>query len=141
MLISICYRTYSWCLSVYGLLIFKECVTWPRYEGWIFFSRKTQRIMYHSKENFMLINIRNRIYSWYLSFLVLLTFKELATWPWCKGRFCFSCKTYRIWYHWKENLMLIYNCSRTNRVVVFFECTKLPFYSVMSLTLIISSIV
>ena len=114
MLINLCYKTHSWFLSVFGLLNFKECITWPWYKGRICFSHKTYRIMYHWKENFMLINICNRIYSWFLSILGLLNFKELATWPWCTGWICFSCKTYRIWYHWKENFMLIDNCNRTH---------------------------
>ena len=99
-----CYKTYSLFLSVFGLLAFKEYITWPWYKGWFCFFCETYGIMYHSKENFMLINICKRIYSWYLSFLVLLTFKEFATWPWCKRWFCFSRKIYRIWYHWKEYL-------------------------------------
>ena len=31
-------KTYGCFLLVFGLLIFKECMTWPRYKGWIFFS-------------------------------------------------------------------------------------------------------
>ena len=80
-------------LSIFGLLTFKECITWPRYKGWICFSRKTYRIMYHWKDNVMLINICNRIYSWFLSILRLLTFKEWDTWPWCKGEFVSLAKT------------------------------------------------
>ena len=113
-LVNFCHGTYSWFLSVFGLLTFKECITWPRCKRWICFSsRKTYRIMYHWKENFMLTNICSRIYSWILSILGLLSFKEWVTWPWCKGWICFSCKIFRIWYHWKENFMLINNCSRT----------------------------
>ena len=84
-------------------------------------------IMPFCKENFMLNNICNRIYSWFLSsifaieciadfcpFLGLLTFKEWVTWPWFKRWVCFSCKTYRTWHHWKENFILINNCNRTH---------------------------
>ena len=113
-LVNFCHGTYGWFLSVFGVLTFKECITWPRCKRWICFSsRKTYRIMYHWKENFMLTNICSRIYSWILSILGLLSFKEWVTWPWCKGWICFSCKIFRIWYHWKENFMLINNCSRT----------------------------
>ena len=84
MLINICYRTYSWFLSVYGLLTFKECVTGPWYKGCICFSHKTHRIRYNEKENFMLINIGIRTHNLY--------FKEWVTWPWCKGEFASHAK-------------------------------------------------
>ena len=92
MLINIFCRTYNWFLFAFGLLSFKECVTWPWYKGRIFFSHKTYRIMYHWKENVMLINISNRTYSWFLSVFDLLTFKEWVTWPWCKGKPVFLAK-------------------------------------------------
>ena len=68
MLVNYCHWTYSWFLSVFWLLSFKECITWLLSKGWIRFSRKTYRIMCHSKENFMPINICKGIYNWFLSF-------------------------------------------------------------------------
>ena len=35
---SIFAKTYGCFLFVFGLLIFKECITWPRYKGWTCFS-------------------------------------------------------------------------------------------------------
>ena len=40
MLISICYITYSWFLSVFGLMTFKKWITWPWCEGEFAFSVK-----------------------------------------------------------------------------------------------------
>ena len=48
MQINFCYKTYSWFLFIFGLLAFKECITWSWYKGGICFSRKTYRTMYHS---------------------------------------------------------------------------------------------
>ena len=64
-LISICYKTIGWFLSVFGLLIFKEFVTWPWYKGWIYISHKAYCIWYHWKDSFMLINVYNRTHSWF----------------------------------------------------------------------------
>ena len=79
-------------MSVLGLLTFNVCVTWPWYNGWICLSRKTCCIVYHWKENLMLINICNRTCSWFLAVLRLLIFKEFVTWQWCKDECVFYAK-------------------------------------------------
>ena len=48
MQINFCYKTYSWFLFIFGLLAFKECITWSWYKGGICFSRKIYRTMYYS---------------------------------------------------------------------------------------------
>ena len=60
MQINIFHKTFSWFLSVFGLLTFKKFITWPWYKGWICFSHKSYRVMYYWKVNFMLINACNR---------------------------------------------------------------------------------
>ena len=103
--INVFYRTYTWLLSNFGLLISKECITLLLCNGWICFSCKTYCIMYHWKDNFMLINICNRTYSWFLSVFGLLTLKEWVTWPWCKRWICFTHKIYGIWCRSEDNFI------------------------------------
>ena len=92
MLINICYRTYSWFLSIFWLLSFKECIN-------LFLSQNLS-IMHHCITILCWSIFAIIIYSWFLTSFWLLTFRERVDLFLLKHLSCLE-------HYWNENFMLI----------------------------------